>query len=425
MEKLNSTEFEYDVVVIGLGFVGLTLALKLAEHCFVLGIEKDITKMNLINDAISPFYEEGINDLLQTVRNNNMFEVINKPQDFKRINKKKTIFIVTVGTPVTNTKSNTKNILIDLLTDIYDLVKDDDLIIFRSTISVGTTLHAHNWFLNKGKNVNFSFCPERTIEGKALQELSSLPQIISGTSNQAIEMATQLFSLFCTNILCASNTNTAELAKLASNIERDVYFSFANELGFISKELNVNFSELKNLVTTNYSRSYLKEVGPVAGPCLEKDTYILKESLNNEYKMDLIESARNLNEKWIYKVSDELIKIIISENFKNICITGLAFKGNPPTSDLRGSLAINMYNYLKGNNFNVFLFDPTIEKEEIKKHFNASSKFILNDINDVTKNCDFLVLQNGSTYIVDIIKNTKINCIDISTFNSRKIKTLF
>jgi hypothetical protein len=89
------------------------------------------------------------------------------------------------------------------------------------------------------KKINLSFCPERTVEGKAFEELSNLPQIISGTTDEAIKEAKKLFSIFCNKILVATSTRIAELAKLSSNIERDVYFSFANELGLISRELKL------------------------------------------------------------------------------------------------------------------------------------------------------------------------------------------
>jgi nucleotide sugar dehydrogenase len=261
-----------------------------------------------------------------------------------------------------------------------------------------------------------SFCPERTVEGKAFEELSNLPQIISGTTDEAIKEAKKLFSIFCNKILVATSTRIAELAKLSSNIERDVYFSFANELGLISRELKLNYSELKLLVTTDYPRSFLKEVGPVAGPCLEKDTYILKQSFKNNFKMELIETARSLNENWIYKIISEILSLYPSAS--KICLTGLAFKGNPSTDDLRGSLAIPMFHYMISRGINVFLFDPTIDRDNILNHFGDVNINILNSWSEVEENCDLIILQNGSTLIFNNCSSLNIKLLDITSFNN-------
>jgi UDP-N-acetyl-D-mannosaminuronic acid dehydrogenase len=414
MENTSSLEYNNDIVVIGLGFVGLTLGLKLSEHALVIGVEKDLKKVSLINNGIPHFHEEGIESvLIESIKNCSFFAISNLNK-YNRI-KNKTVFIITIGTPVNKNENSVSNIILDLLKDIVSVIKDEDVIILRSTVSVGTTDFVNDWFKINNKNIHVAFCPERTIEGKAFLELSNLPQIISGTTDVAINESKALFSLFANNIIKASSTRIAELAKLSSNIERDVYFSFANELGFVSKKLNLDFSELKTLVSTDYPRSYLKEVGPVAGPCLEKDTYILKQSFKDDFNMDLIETARTLNEKWIFKVCDEILKSFSQCN--TVCLTGLAFKGNPSTDDLRGSLAIPMYNYFIQKGIIVKLFDPTIVKEELIKYFVIEESNVLNSWDEVVKFCDLIVLQNGSSNICKQCKNLKVKFLDITSFN--------
>jgi UDP-N-acetyl-D-mannosaminuronic acid dehydrogenase len=414
MENTSSLEYNNDIVIIGLGFVGLTLGLKLSEYALVIGIEKDLNKVNLINNGIPHFHEEGIENVLTKAINNQSFLAINELNKYKR-SRTKTVFIITIGTPVNKNENSVSSIVLDLLKDLITIIKDEDVIILRSTVSVGTTDFVNQWFKNNNKNIHVAFCPERTIEGKAFLELSSLPQIISGTTDVAINESKTLFSLFAKNIILASSTRIAELAKLSSNIERDVYFSFANELGFVSKKLNLDFSELKTLVSTDYPRSYLKEVGPVAGPCLEKDTYILKQSFQDNLNMDLIETARTLNENWIFKVCDEILKSFSQSNV--ICLTGLAFKGNPSTDDMRGSLAIPMYNYLIQKGIIVKLFDPTIEKQELIKYFVIDDSNVLNSWDDVVNYCDLIILQNGSPNICKQCKNLNVKFLDITSFN--------
>ena len=414
MENTSSLEYDNDIVVIGLGFVGLTLGLKLSEKTAVIGIEKDLNKLKSINNGIPHFHEEGIEEILSNAIRNKTFYAISDLKNYNRINKK-TVFIITIGTPVNKNESSVSNIILDLLKDISSIINDEDVIILRSTVSVGTTDFVNEWFKHNSKKIHVAFCPERTIEGKAFSELSNLPQIISGTTDIAIYESKILFSLFANKIIIASSTRIAELAKLSSNIERDVYFSFANELGFVSRKLNLDFSELKSIVTTDYPRSYLKEVGPVAGPCLEKDTYILKQSFQDEFNLELIETARKLNEKWIFKVCDEILKSYSSSNV--ICLTGLAFKGNPSTDDLRGSLAIPMYNYLINTGLIVYLYDPTIEKYDLLKYFTIDENNVLDSWDDVVNLCDLILLQNGSTSICEQCKNLNVNFLDITSFN--------
>lgn len=420
MEISNLTEYENDVVVIGLGFVGLTLSLKFSEKIHIFGIEKDIKKTIQLSQGNAHFFEEGIDEALKNALANKTFTVLNDLNSYERT-KKNTTFIITIGTPVKNNSNKVSTIIENLLIELNKFVNDNDIIIFRSTVTVGTTKKVYNWFSKNNKIVHLSFCPERTIEGKALSELTHLPQIISGTSDLAISSAYRLFSLICSKILIASNTDTAELAKLSSNIERDVYFSFANELGFISRELNIDYSELKSLVTTDYPRSFLKHVGPVAGPCLEKDTYILKESLNPNFKLQLIETARSLNESWIYRVGDVILKIMNLNKLTAICLSGLAFKGSPPTDDLRGSLAIPLYKFLIENNFDVYLFDPYVNKKDLIMYFNIEDSHILNDWDEIKSKNLFLINQNGSQFISKNCTTKKISFLDITSFNNSEI----
>jgi UDP-N-acetyl-D-mannosaminuronic acid dehydrogenase len=414
MANLNSSEYDKDIVVIGLGFVGLTLSLKLSEKTPVIGLEKDLFKVDSINNGIPHFHEDGINQVLIKSIKSNKFRAINDLSIYTR-RSRNTVFIITIGTPVNKNEKSVSDLILNLLHEMYPIIEDQDIIILRSTVSVGTSDFVYEWFINKNKHVHVAFCPERTIEGKALLELSNLPQIISGTTEVAINESRALFSLFCNQIITASSTRIAELAKLSSNIERDVYFSFANELGFVAKELSLDFSELKSLVSTDYPRSFLKEVGPVAGPCLEKDTYILKQSFNDNYIMNLIETARNLNEGWIYKVCDEILKSFSLS--KQLCLTGLAFKGNPHTDDLRGSLAKPMYKYLIQKGANVKLFDPTILKTDVVNYFETDDFNVFNSWDEVLNSCDLIVLQNGSTHICNQCKNLNIKFLDITSFN--------
>lgn len=422
MGKSNSKK--NNIIVIGLGYVGLTLAAKLAQKTKVYGVEKNLKVLNQIKKRKAHFFETGINEILNDVITSKSLSVFQSIDECPNPNTN-SIFIITVGTPNSQI-DNLTSIFSNLLSELNHKVRDGDTFILRSTVSIGTCDLINNWFIQHNKQVNVCFCPERTVEGRAIEELSELPQIISSNSKKGLNTSKKLFELIGAETIIASNFKTAELAKLTSNIERDVYFGFANQINFISKYHGVSFGELRNLVTYKYSRSHLKHTAPVGGPCLEKDTYILKKTMPGvNHLTTIIDAARKFNESWAKNVLDFLEEIITSNQIKSICITGLSFKATPLTDDLRGTLSLGLFKKIRKKGIPVFLYDRHVKTLDIKNFFSVDSETILESLEMIKDESTLILVQNGSMYAIEELISKNLTFLDMTSFHFGQIDDKF
>jgi UDP-N-acetyl-D-mannosaminuronic acid dehydrogenase len=337
--------------VLGLGFVGLTLAVKLSEKGFnVLGIEKDRGKLELLKDGRAPFQEPGLDMQVSTAQKNGKLCVVH-PADISN-NKDENqcdIIIVTVGTPVVNEQADL-SALRDVKPIILKLLKADSVVALRSTVAVGTCRNYEAELL--AANANFlGVCsvPERTAEGVALQELEELPQIVGANSKKVAERIIDVFSQLASQCIELNSTEEAEFSKLISNCYRDFSFSIANLFQFAAEDLNLDGERVIKAVNYRYPRASIPRPGPVAGPCLEKDAYIFAASLNSSSAdiKDLVIRLRKNNESIVDRIVARVFQYAKTKSVRKICICGIAFKGSPTTDDIRGSLSIPVAVLLK------------------------------------------------------------------------------
>ena len=362
------------ILVVGLGYVGLTLSLVLAESGFeVVGYDKNLNLLNTIKKKKAPFYEKGLERYLEENLNVN-FNVSKYPVVSD-------VYIITVGTPL-NSKDKKPDLshLEKSILEICKLLKKGDLIILRSTVPVGCTRDFVVKTIEKitkfkfGKDLFIAFCPERTIEGKAIEELKKLPQIVGSYCKKSSELAKRIFSEYNYTVVEVSNLESAELSKLIDNSYRDTVFAYSNQLALLTEKLKLNLVEIIDKVNLGYSRNTVPKPSPgVGGPCLSKDSYILSESFkkNNLMANNLIYNSRLSNENMIFEIykflKEELIRLKKNKKSK-IFITGFAFKGSPETSDMRNSTTISLLNFFKRDNFtNVWGHDFKIENNQIKQ----------------------------------------------------------
>jgi UDP-N-acetyl-D-mannosaminuronic acid dehydrogenase len=357
------------VVVIGLGYVGLTLAAHMARSGFkVHGVEIREEVLEPLTKGKAFFLEQGLDSLLEKVIAEGSF-TFSKDIPFSEESR---IFIITVGTPLK--EDGTVNI--DFITRVSESVanhlREDDFVILRSTVKLGTTNNIVKPILmQKQKTFGLAFCPERTLEGAALTELGLLPQIIGTSDETARSIANSIFVKLTSSVVHVSSIETAELIKLTDNMQRDVHFAISNEVAKIGNIFEINASEVIAAGKLGYPRTNLAMPGPVGGPCLEKDTYLLNESVGWTSSLSL--AARKTNESIIQDSIDFLTSVLV--DFSNIDKTdqhigigflGLAFKGVPETDDLRGSLGVTLLNELYGvyKNASISFYDSLIPKFE-------------------------------------------------------------
>jgi UDP-N-acetyl-D-mannosaminuronic acid dehydrogenase len=357
-----------NVCVVGLGYVGLTLAVAMADVGFrIFGVERDPRVLKALGNGCAHFSEVGLDMRLakQLAGKNLSFAPEVDAEDHA------TVYIVTVGTPI-GPDRRTRFDAIKLVTEaIGGVLKDDDVVILRSTVRVGTTREIVKPILDQaGKRYCLAFCPERTLEGKAMVELRALPQVVGGVDNLSTFRASQLFSFLTPSVVRVRDLETAEMVKLINNTQRDFIFAFANEVAAMCDAVGVSATEVIASGNLGYPRANVPMPGPVGGPCLEKDPYILAEGLERfGFTPSLSLAARRWNENlpaWTIGQLARDYADVSRESPKRVGILGLAFKGRPETNDLRGTLAIPIIEMLRGEfpSAEIVGWDPLVTEEE-------------------------------------------------------------
>lgn len=380
------------VVIVGVGFVGLTLAMALCRKDFtVLGIDKNEQLVKNLSLGITNVVEHGINQELSKYRNENRFQIISHKDKWSRPEGTVT-FILTVGTPLAGKKMDSKA-LKESLIQISSYLKDGDLLILRSTVAIGTSRNLVQPFLDRlNKKVFLAMCPERTIEGNALTEIEKLPQIIGGLDEKSCEKAASFFSHICEKVIVLSTIEGAELLKLANNTYRDLMFAYSNELTTLSEKIGISSREIIEAANLDYPRSMIAQPGPSGGPCLEKDPWILYFSgAQLGVEMELSKASRMVNERSTYQFVQNIITSLFHKpNEIKLGILGLSFKGRPEVNDSRGSFARGLAEVLNAMNIEIWGFEPTGEIEP------AIPEIIISDsISDLLDYCDVVVVTTN------------------------------
>ncbi len=408
------------ICIIGCGYVGLTLALVMARSGFnVKGYDVNKGLINKLKKYELPFYEKGINSLLNQQLNKN-FKVTNLLSDVKKCD----TYIISVGTPINKIKKPNYSFLKRSIKSLSKILKKGDLIVLRSTVPVGTSRKILIKILEKenkmkaGKDFYVSVCPERTVEGNAIMELIKNPQIIGGYDEKSAEISMKIFNEITHTVINAQTLEAAELSKIIDNSYRDTIFAYSNQMSLLASKYKINYSKLVDKINLGYSRNFVPKPSPgVGGPCLSKDPHILDNSLSEQkINFSLVKSARIINEVMPKKICDSIYFDLneLGKNIKKvkIFITGLAFKGSPETSDLRNSTSLEIFKILKNKNKNnIYVHDFVLEKIN-----NKPKNFKFMNLDQGFKNSDvILILNNHKNYenlshnlLSNIRKNTII-----------------
>ena len=387
------------VVVFGMGYVGVTLAVSLANRGHqVTGVDVQKSIVNSLNQGKPHVFEPGLEDMLTAnlKRDSINFSTILEVDTHQ-------VYIVAVGTPLDLDLKPDMSALTDVLKEISKVLDRGNHIMLRSTVPVGVTREIvvpyleDNTGLKAGKDFYISFTPERTIEGNAMYELKTLPQVVGGYSSQCVKNAVEFWSTLTPTVVRVDTLEAAEMVKLANNTFRDLSFSFANELALLADKYNVNSFDLINAANEGYPRNKIPLPSPgVGGYCLTKDP-ILFSCTSNGPRSDAVLgiSSRKINQKAaLYPI--ELIKrysnrMQVPLSNLNILIIGVAFKGIPETADIRGSVAIDVLNKLNGCVNNVFGWDAVIDSKNLKEiGFN-----ILDDLDSIVDCVDVVLILNN------------------------------
>lgn len=345
--------FTNDVVVIGgAGHVGLPLAIAFASRglrTVVYDIGEEAVK--LVNDGRLPFLEPGAPPVLARVLAEDLLHATTDPAVVATARS----VVVVIGTPVDEHLNPDPTAIPRALGDVTPHLRDGQLLILRSTVYPGVTALVERLVAGLGLAVEVAFCPERIAEGKAMEELFSLPQIVSARGAAGRERAAELFGRL-TDSIVHLEPEEAELAKLFTNTWRYIKFATANQLYMMANDRGLDFDRIRRGLGADYPRAAdMPGAGFAAGPCLFKDTMQLAAFSNNTFQLG--HAAMLVNEGLpLYLVSRLEARFDLAN--RTVGILGMAFKGG--SDDIRSSLAYKLKRILAFRAGGVLTTDPYV-----------------------------------------------------------------
>jgi UDP-N-acetyl-D-mannosaminuronic acid dehydrogenase len=345
--------FSHDVVVVGGGgHVGLPLAIAFADQgssVLIYDIAPDVVAT--VNRGELPFDEPGATDKLSRVVAEGRLSASTSPDVVARAEH----VIVVIGTPVDEHLNPDPQAIPRALADCAPHFRDGQLIVLRSTVFPGVTQLVERMLHERGLDVDVTFCPERIAEGKAMTELYSLPQIVSGRDQRTITRAAALFKRL-TDSVVEMEPEEAELAKLFTNTWRYIKFAAVNQFYMIANSRGLDFERIRKGLTQDYPRAAdMPSAGFAAGPCLFKDTMQLAAFNDNNFQLG--HAAMLVNEGLpLYVVSQLANRYDLAE--MTVGILGAAFKAE--SDDTRSSLAYKLKRLLSFKARHVLMTDPFV-----------------------------------------------------------------
>jgi UDP-N-acetyl-D-galactosamine dehydrogenase len=361
------------VGIIGLGYVGLPLALEFAKNRKVIGFDLKKKRIKELNSGIDKNLESSKEEL----ENSKNLNFTNSEDDLKYAN----CFIITVPTPIDELKKPDLQSLLQASEMIGKIIKKGDLIIYESTVYPGCTEEVCVPILEKFSNLKFNqdfFCgysPERINPGDKKHTISNIKKITSGSTPEILDLVDSLYNeIISAGTHKASSIKVAEAAKVIENTQRDINIALINELSMIFSKLNIDTKEVLDAAGSKWNFLPFKP-GLVGGHCIGVDPYYLThkaESVGHHPKIIL--AGREINDNMGSHVVSEMIKTMekkkINIKKSKILIMGLTFKEN--CSDVRNSGVKMVFERLKKYTHNLDLYDPWTDSEEIKKIYGTN-----------------------------------------------------
>jgi UDP-N-acetyl-D-mannosaminuronic acid dehydrogenase len=339
-------------VVGGAGHVGIPLVLSFAAQGLMVNVN-DLSVDNLaaLQAGRLPFIEYGAEDLLSTALREKKLIFTSTPDAVSKSGP----IIVTIGTPVDEFLNPERHVVLDCLDSLLPYLSDGQLLVLRSTLYPGTTDAVAAHLKRKKRDLKVAFCPERIVQGYGIEELSRMPQIVSGTTPEAVREATELFRIISPEIVELAPVE-AEFAKLFGNAYRYIEFAATNQFYLIAQAAGVDYQRILQAMKHNYPRAKnIPKPGYAAGPCLMKDTMQLSAFARNEFSLG--NAAMLINEGLPLHVISNLRRRYDLGKM-TVGLLGMAFKSE--IDDVRASLSYKFKKVLNGFAHEVLTTDPFV-----------------------------------------------------------------
>ena len=358
----------------GAGYVGLTLGLFLASRrVHVLIVDTDAAKVQRLQRGESTIYEADIREALSGTLETGCLHFSTRPP------KGAPAWIVAVPYLPSELSPDSTPHYLNCLEPIRGMGSTPPVILIRSTVPVGFTrskIAPHLEMLLGGhldRDFFLSVCPERTLTGKAIEELANLPQLIGG-SRPSIEKSVPLFERCGISCVPLEPFETAELGKAICNLSRLAQFNLANFFGLCCEAFGVNAQELRPALMAHYPRLQLPEPGPgVGGSCLPKDSLVLwdgllSQALTGDPAGEVWAYPKQqylMNEQLIARVAQAVVDFVRPHGALPVLACGIAFKGTPRTDDTRNSVGLKIVQALQKAGVQVRIHDLEVKPEAI------------------------------------------------------------
>ena len=413
------------ISVVGLGYVGLPLAIEFAKKYKVVGFDINKERIRELKEGKDRTKEIKLEDLKKALENG--LDLSSCGQDIADAN----IYIVTVPTPINHKKEPDLSYLLDASKFIAQFLNKGDIVIYESTVYPGCTEEDCVPVLEKGSGLKYNkhfFCgysPERISPGDKEHTLTKIIKVTSGSNKETALQVDKLYkSIIQAGTHLAPSIKVAEASKSIENAQRDLNISFMNELAFIFDKMDIDTNDVLQAANTKWNFLSFRP-GLVGGHCISVDPYYLTyKSQKLGYNPDVILSGRNVNDRMGRFVANKLVRLMVDRKIEvkeaKILVLGITFKENCP--DIRNTKIIDVYEELVSLGANVEVFDPVANKQEVKKELsidliddynkNRYSAILLAVAHNDFQAIDFNVLKNEKTVIFDAKSFLSANCID-------------
>ena len=352
------------IAIIGLGYVGLPLAVEFGKKYSVYGFDINALRVNQLRSGEDTTLEVEPHELLASKN----LQYTNDVSELQQC----TVFIVTVPTPIDQYKKPDLGPLESASKMIGSILKKDDIIIYESTVYPGATEEVCIPILEKESGLIFNadfyagYSPERINPGDKEHRLTSITKITSGSTPEIADKIDELYgSIISAGTHKASSIKVAEAAKVIENTQRDVNIALINELSMIFNILDIDTEEVLNAAGTKWNFLPFRP-GLVGGHCIGVDPYYLTyKAQSMGYEPEIILAGRKINDQMAINVTNRIVKTMLKEKIdvqqSNILILGLSFKENCP--DLRNTKVVDIYNEFLSYGANVHCYDPWVNAE--------------------------------------------------------------
>lgn len=386
------------IAVIGLGYVGLPLAVEFGKHLPVVGFDINASRIEALCAGTDHTLEVSDEELTQASHLNYSSEI----QTLKDCN----FFIVTVPTPIDDYKQPDLTPLIKASEAIGSVLKKDDIVVYESTVYPGATEEVCIPVLEKVSGLTFNqdfyagYSPERINPGDKEHRVTNILKVTAGSTPEVADFVDEVYNLIITaGTHKAASIKVAEAAKVIENTQRDVNIALINELAVIFNKMGIDTQAVLEAAGTKWNFLPFRP-GLVGGHCIGVDPYYLTHKAQAiGYNPEIILAGRRLNDSMGEYVVTQLVKTMIKKRIQvegaKVLVLGLSFKENCP--DVRNTKVIDIVHELEEYNIDVDVYDPWVDKAEAEREYNVTpiSKPAMN-------NYDGIILAVAHNEFVDM-----------------------